>query len=498
VLKFNLKKSLSCLATLGLFVRPCLAVEPSQRSTEAATNSMSHAGQSFRQWQQGNIVSAIGEGEKAVRDNPDSPVALINLALMKQRATAYLEAISLYWRALQLMPDSWVPPLGIARCYILNGDESDGRQILDVMTEQKDRDFNWYYMTAKTWLEIDELPKAQSATEHAITLATQPEQKKAAEDLEFLVLLREGANDRAKTMQARVLANNSPHDPELFVRSAIALLEPNEPLEGEKLLSHAIENLTDSDTFLRLGSVFQGKADDCKSDQSNRSLWLNDAQAAYAHAIAIKPDSPDYHFAQASVYCSKGERSNAADELKKYSSYERNDILAPFLISKLVSSDRTVKDPVPVNFSLVTFNILGVTCSCHLSKLHGALRKIQGVAFISTPPQKPYTGSVLVDQSLTPTHEMLAACNDAALAAEVDPSGRPVNIKLELISEQPVSTVSEALRIAREIRFGSVLSFPKTYSDYLVRFQDVAPIMPPANHDTVTGVEAAATWNAPL
>src|SRR5262249_52440241 len=152
----------------------------------------------------------------------------------------------------------------------------------------------------------------------------------------------------------------------------------------------------------------------------------------------------------------------------------------------------------PLNLSRVNLKIIGLNCSCHLSKIHGALKKIPGVAFISTPPKKPFAATVLLDQSLTTTGEMLAQCNNDALLTELDSAGSSVKVKLEITSEEPVKSISAALEIARAIRFGPILSFQKTYSDYINRFQDVVPIMPVDDHDTIHGVESAANWNASI
>jgi tetratricopeptide (TPR) repeat protein len=502
-----LRKQLFSTAILGLLIRPCLAIE-SPRANQGGlkqdsngVNWIAHATLSYRQWQQGNVLTAIGEGEEALKLNPDSPVALINLALMKQRTKKYDEATSLYWQAAKVLPESWVPPLGMARCYILSHDEPSGREILRMMSEQNDRDFNWYYGTARTWLEIDDLSMAQETAKRATEVATLPDQRAAAENLRFLALLRADKSEQAKPLQQQVFRNNSPRDPEIYIRSALTLFSVNDPVAGKELLSCAIKNLTnvaDADAFLKLGTIFQGKADDSKGDQAHRVSWLENAQTAYAQAIVLMPDSPDYHFALAGVYSSEGDPSKAADELKKASSFERNDILSPFLISKLLASNPTVDDSTPVSLSLVRFKIVGLNCSCHLAKIHGVLRKINGVAFISTPPQKPYSGSVMVDQSLTPTHEMLAQCNNDALSPETDSAGHPVKVKLEMTSEEPVKSLNDAFKIARKIRFSPTLSFQKTYEDYMSRFQEVTPIMPVNNHDTMHGAKTATNWNVPL
>jgi len=511
---FNLIKQLIFAAILGLLAKQCLANELPLQPVDAQTQErktardnakpadwLTHAMLSYQQWQQGNTVDAMHEGEEAVKLNSENSTALINLALMKQRANQFDEAIALYWQAAQLIPESWVPPLGIARCFILNHNDADGRGTLEVMSEKTNGNFDWYYMTARTWLEIDDLNMAEKTAGQAVAASTKPGQRAAAENLQFLALMRAGKNDQAKLLQQKVLHNNLGRNSELYVRSALTLIPVDDPATGKDLLNKAIENLHDeatADSLLKLGTIFQDKAESRSCDKANRTLWLENAQTAYAQAVAKRPNAPDFHFALASIYSGEGERQKTADELKKFSSLERSDILAPFLLSKIAASTTQANEPVPLNLSLVKFKIDGLNCPCHLSKIHEVLRKTNGVVFISTPPQKPFSGFVLVDQSLTPARDMLARCSSNALSLKLDPQGHPIYFTLEMTSEEPVKSVTDALKIAKQIRFSPILTFQKTYSEYVTRFQEISPIMPLDSHDTASGIATAASWNVPL
>jgi tetratricopeptide (TPR) repeat protein len=561
----NCPKYLIVLVLLGLLSTPCSALEPigssvdsaTQESTghlkkdnsegiaspgqnEVSTNSDSwfgHAAKSYAFWQQGNKIEAIREEESAVKLNPANADLLTNLAIMKQDINAYGEAIDLYWRAARLAPNNWVAPLGITRCYILSGDESRGRKLLQMMSGQKDCDFQWYYMIAKTWLGLEDLSMTEQTVTKAVSVATKQEQKAAAENLLFLVLLKTNKLDKAKTLQEQVFHVDLPRVQETYVRAATTLLPINDPAAGKDLLKCADANLTtnqDASTFLKLGRVFMDKATDSKCASTDRAPWLDCAQAAYTQAIVLNPKSPDPHLALASVYTNKGDITAAVDELKKTMSLERLDILAGFLVSKLQNCQTAgTEETIPINLSLVKFKISGLTCACHLSRVQNALRNIKGVAFISTPPKKPYTGFVLVDQSQTPAREMLATCvqnyrpgerkpsavADKDLAekekaekylAEKDPAekaspekahpekAQPEKLQLEMVSEKPVRTVDGALKIAEDIRFGPIISFKQTYADHFNRFRDIEPIKPVDYTGTAPGVVTATNWPAPL
>jgi tetratricopeptide (TPR) repeat protein len=420
---------------------------------------------------------------------------------MKQRASDYDAAIELYWRAAKLLPDSWVPPLGIARCYILSKDETNSREILEMMSEQKLRDFNWYFGTAKTWLEIKNLTMAAATAKRAAEVASNPEQKAAAQNLQLLALLRAENVEKARALLEQVFFKDSPRDPELYVRAAALLLAVSDPSAGDRLLGSAIKNLskpTDAEVFLKLGTIFQDKADNTKLEKGQRDAWLQTAQTACAKATAMSPNSADYHFALAEVYSSEGEALKSSNELKKSSSIDPNDLLAPYLISKLLESNTAQNNATKLTLSLVKFKIDGLNCSCHLSKIHGALRALKGVAFISTPPQKPFTGLVLVDRTLTPPEEMISQCNNDIIPPENDPTGHPVKVRLEITSKEPINSISGALKIACAIRFGPTLSFDQTYSEYLDRFQEIKPIPPVEWRSTAGGTDSNLSWKEPL
>lgn len=463
---------------------------------------LEHAIKSYSMWRQGNILPAMSEGEIAIQLNPTSTVCLINLALMKQNARAYGEAIDLYRRAAELEPQNWVPPLGLARCYIMIGDLAKGRSALRAMSEQTGGNFDWYYMAAKTWLEISDLNMAEKSAARAIGVASSPEQQAAAENLLLLVLLRETKFAKAYFWQDKVFQHNQPREPELYVRAAMALLPINDPAKGKGFLNCAIKNLNsakDGDALFKLGRVFEDKAGDEACNAASRASWLEIAQAAYTQAIALNPKSADYHLAMASVFSSEGLPTGIVEELKMAMACDRRDIFAPFLIGKIANLPATGRQSaIPINLSLVHFNIQGLTCSCKLANVHAALRQFNNVAFISTPPQKPFSGLMLVDQSLMPAREMLDKCSQSALSPTPDSKATAVNYHLEMISEEPVSTVEAALKIADQVRFGPLLAFQKTFSDYLNRFQEVAPIMPVSTSGTASGIQSASSWSASL
>jgi len=463
---------------------------------------LAHATLAYSLWRQGMIFEATSQAETAVKLNPTSTVSLINLALMKQNANNYPEAISLYRRAATLAPDNWVPPLSISRCYMLGGDQAKGLKALHIMSKQTKRSFDWYYMIAKTCLEIEEVQLAETATTKAIRAATTQKQRAASENLRLLTLLRSNEFDKAKSLKDQVFHLNHPKEGELFVRTAATLLPATDPAAGKELLNCAIENLTavqDGDALLRLGRIFEDKAADQTCDNTRRASWLESAQVAFARAIVLSPKAVGYHLALAGALSSMGHWSDAAEEMQKNMASDQLDLISPFLITKIAGPEASDQEhPSSLKLSLVRFKIHGLTCSCHLSKIHGALRHFNNVVFISTPPQKPYSGLMLVDQSPTPVKEMLDTCSQNIFPARSDSKPVAPKVSLEMVSEEALTTIDATLKIAQDVRFGPILSFPKTFTEYFNRFKEVAPIMPVGDSSTAADIQTASSWNAPL
>lgn len=489
----NLLKQEKFAEAIG-FERQAISKDPS--------SWLSHAALSYSLWRQGNLYEAINEGETAVKLNPASPVSLINLALMKQNTGNYGEAVFLYRQAVKLAPRNWVPCLGISRCYILGGDQFNGLRALRAMADRPNCSFDWYYMTAKTCLEIDELSLSEKSVHKAVQAARDEQQKSAAENLYLLALLRASKFEKAKSLQETVFRHNQPKDPELYVRTAFTLLPAENPAAGKELLNCAINNLNtmqDAESLLKLGRVFEGKAKEPACDDACRMSWLDNAQSAYTQAIALNPKSADCHLALAGAFSTRRDLALTTDELKVIKSLDRVDLLAPFLLSKISKIEALDREhSVPVNLSLVRFNIEGLTCACKLSKIHGALRKFGGVVFISTPPKKPFSGLMLVDQSMMPARQVLDKSSVIASAPAPDSKEPALNVSLQMLSEEPITSVDAALRVAQDVRFAPVLSFAKTFAQHFNRFKEIAPIMPISELTVPSGIRVVSNWTAPL
>jgi tetratricopeptide (TPR) repeat protein len=466
------------------------------------SSGLAMAAMSFLNWKQGDIFKAINEGELAIKLEPDNPVFLINLGLMMQTTNNFQDAMTLYKRALKFTPENWVPILGTARCNLLNGAEAKGSSALKAMASRTGCNFGWYFMTAKTALENDQLEIAESASLKAIKLARTPQEKSAAGNIALLSMLRQDETEKAASLQKELLNDSPPTRAEVYVRMAISLLPLNDPGAGKALLKRAIENLKstpDSITFLKLGRAFEEKADDSSCTNDNRVIWLENARESYANAVAMVPNSSGYHFALGTALSKEGRFKDAVEEFKKTQALDQIDSFSPFLVLRvLVNKENTASQPAPTNLdlSLVKFSIDGLDCSCKVAKIQAALMTFPEVVFINTPSTKPYGGQILVTKT-TSVDDLLKRASDLAMVKIADPKG--VKIKIQRITEEPVATLDAAFKVVGSLKFGPTGIFEKTYMDYINRFKDISPIIPVPESSTAYGdIKKGDPWPIPL
>jgi tetratricopeptide (TPR) repeat protein len=428
------------------------AMELEEKASKAAPkNWRAHAFLSFLQWQQGNAPDAIVEGQKAVRYAPQNPTALINLAHMFQALESYPDAIPLYEQAHKVAPDNWVPPVCLSRCYAKSNQSEMALQVLNEMAQQNNKSFDWNFQLGNAYLLLDKPSLAIPLLKTALSAASTIAEKSICSSQLLLGLLRDNQISEAKPLADLVLSEYKTTNPELYVRTAAVILPATSPDSGAKLLKTAIENLAntqDSDGFFRLGKVFEERG------------WLDNAQDAFNQAVELNPGQSQYHQALAGVLWRKGKTSEAEKELAEARSYDRTDQLAPYLVSKAKANS--------TNLSAVHFSVNGATCGCQVTRIGEALPRISGVIFANVLALKPYSGIILIDQNQVSVKDVFAKCPQLAFpAADLkDP------ITFDIQSEEKVSSLDKAIRIAQAAKYGDILQFPKA--------MDLLPPVPPS------------------
>jgi tetratricopeptide (TPR) repeat protein len=427
-----------------------------------------HAALSYMYWQQGNAPDAIIEGQKAVRYAPQNAIALINLAHMHQALESHSDAIPLYERAAQADPHNWVPPVCLSRCYAKGHQSEKALQILNDMAKQSGESFSWYFQLGNAYLIMDKHDLAISPFTTAVSLAETPTEKNAASTRLFLALLRDNQIARARPMQEHIFSDFRPDDSELYARTAAQLLRNSEPESGQQLLKFALENLratNDSDGFFRLGKIFEQKAVEVSTDNKLRQGWLDNAETAFQQAIELNPGQAKYHLALAATLWQKTKTQEAANELREASSFNRFDPLAPYLMASFTGSNSASPKLVAVNFG-----INGLTCGCHITKITEGFSKIEAVVFANISALKPYSGTILVDESVMPLKEVFEKCPQLAFGSS---EALKEPITFEVKSQENLTSLDAAVRIALNAKDGDVLKYPRP-------FDLLPPVMPEA------------------
>jgi len=435
---------------------------------------LAHESLSYFSWLQGDVVRATAEAQRAAVLGPDQEIVFTNLGQIYEQLYQYSNAIPEYDRATKIAPDDWIPWIGLARCFVLNNNARDGYAVLRHMESQEGQRFDWYYQIGRTYLHMDRADLAVVPLSKAKSLATTKQQKSDAAVQDLLALLRNNQKPRVRTTADDIFNTYHPQDHELYIRGASLLLTPVDPVSGKRFLKMSMKNLTsakDSDAFFKVGQIFDDKADTVSYDADARRQWLNNAESAYRHAIALDPIRGSYHLALAGTLDRQLKAAEVVEELTNAQSLDSTDKLAPFLLSgsKIGHDDKGLESQPDVkkecfhniNLSEVRFNIDGVDCGCKMKLIQNALEKVSGVTLVSIVSEKPYRGKMLIDQSVTPIHDALLQALKTVFPFEYKDKTRTPGIKAGMYSCRPVQSTAEAVILARSMRNGDPLQFAK-------------------------------------
>jgi tetratricopeptide (TPR) repeat protein len=446
------------------------------------TDWLPHATLSYFQWYSGQIPAAVSEAKLAATLAPGIEGLETNTGQMALALGDCQTAIPAFERATKIAPDDWAPWLGLVSSHRSAGHPERALACLREMMVQNNKTFEWFYQISEISLQIDEPKLADEAATKALSLAITPEQKSASSAQLLLALLRDNQLDRAKALMDHVFNECHPDNVELYLRCATMLLPVEDPLAGQKFLDCAVENLNDKlngNGFFRLGSILEEKARDAANDDTKFGAWTDNAERAYRRAVELAPDRAIYHLALASTLNRKGKMSEMTEELSKAQSLDKFDPLAPFLLARLKSVKSyqdhasgqipikaTEDQPVNIKLTKVDFKINGLSCGCKLSNVRMALTQFNGVAFVATFNQKPYRGTMLIDESTAAINDAFSQCTknafptDPAVTSSMPEATQPA-VTLEVESRQPGINVRDAIRLELTAKVGDFRGFPR-------------------------------------
>ncbi|MBP9094709.1 tetratricopeptide repeat protein [bacterium] len=442
---------------------------------------LAHETMSCSMWRQANLYEAIREGKEACRLAPENAVVLINLGLMLQATDDSDAAIACYERAGRIDRANYLPYLGIARCWIIKGDEAKGIKLLEDMSSRQDAGFDWYYAAAQTCLKIKQNDLAERLIRSAMSAATAPEQLANARNSLFLIELRRNRLEQARELYKKVFDDCPPTEAEIYVRAASAVLKTDDPASGKVLLSCATKNLKtiqDSKAFFMLGRIFQDKVREVSARGRAKDLkarWLVVSRDAYSQAIVMAPKVSEYVLARADVLMQEGKLSEMFADLKAARDLSNVDPLPSFILDNLTEgSSANIVRLKRTKLVKAKLSIAGLSCDCHLSKFLGTMRNNNGVAFISASGRKVFSGEIIYAPSIISIDDLISKTREEFFKV-LPPKKSAEPLSIAVLAEEPVAGLADVFKQSCEARHGPVVSFQESLVDYYNRFNDIQP-----------------------
>ncbi len=421
-----------------------------------------HSALSIMEWRRNRYDIALKEAQAAAKLAPENETAVLNYAQMSQQLGYYETSIPLFRKAIKVSSSNWAPRIGLMQCLVSSARADEARAVLDQMSGKTDADFDWWYQLANSYSKLDKPKQAAAAAQKALAVASSAEQKASAIASLFIDLIRANEIDRARAIEDDVF-KGKPKDDEVYVRAAADLYPVTDPVRGRNLISAAIDNcLPNTEGYYRIGEVFEQKADTHSGDLNYRDAWLDNAEVAYRAAIKGSPTNAKYYLALAAIFDRMGRTEEMVAMLTKAKVLDSSDALAPYLVSrvKLANNDLAgrlrekltgaAEKPYQLNLAKTDFQVDNLHCNCRLTALQVQIKQQIGIKFVAiTNREKPFKGTLLVDQSFGTTKAFETIEKREA-------------VRLEVVSSEPVHTVSEAIKISQNLRDLGQLS--KTWS----------------------------------
>lgn len=422
---------------------------------------LAQASLSYHSWQLGDNYAAIRAGMEAAKYNPNSLLALSNLACMEEALGSQRDALVLYERLSKIAPHDPGGGIGQARCYANTDNRERAISILREMSLRNRDSFDWNYQLGQTLLRLNEPVAAAEAATRAVDCTENQSMQAKAKALLLLSLIVSNQTSKAEALAPDVFDNCHPTRHEVFVRAAEKLCQVTKPESGEKILTSALANLSDSEDaegFFKLGRVFQNKAAYVSFDRHKYSRWQHLAGEAYKTALDKDKMQFRYYVAYAGVLAQQQKFDEATQALQDAQKMMPTDSLTTQLLA-------AARQKQTFNSLKARFSTKGINCTCHFGRIEQELTKVKGVSFAAISRVEPFEGVMLVDRTTSPVQVMntcktnLTGGPETKLFKEID---------FKILSCHPVSGAEEATRIAQDATVGD----PLLYFDYL-------PLTPP-------------------
>ncbi|MBS1957256.1 MAG: hypothetical protein JST89_23920 [Cyanobacteria bacterium SZAS-4] len=375
----------------------------------------------------------------------DAARQLVNKAVVLQSAGRQLQAIAYFEKAKALDSNNWHASLGLAKSLMLLDRRLESIAILHNMYAQSGTNFEREYQLGQAFLFYNQPALAVETASRAMQLARTSDEKSRSLQQLFLSCIRDNQEQRARDLQRQVLEECKPTDEQVYIRAA-TIASPLTPETSMELLKAAMLNLNkpeNSGTFFRLAQIFDKKTEFVQYDRTKYSAWLRNSDAAYKQAFNVDPSPSLYRLALANNAAKQGHESELITELLAAHESNMQDQLPGYLLSKLKPMEvatTNLSGALPqaaVNLTQVKLAIEGLHCSCKRSMIINSFKQTRGIILTTISPKFPFVGTVLVDESMISTNDMLSKIANKPLP----------EFNYKLISTKPIKSAQEALQV---------------------------------------------------
>jgi len=270
----------------------------------------------------GAVGSAVQHLERAMTAAPQGIVLAVTLAQVKMQQKDFKGAEEVLKKACENSPksaDAWAV---LGRFYVSQKRYAEAQQSLQqALALQPDHEWSWMTLAILN----NATGRKQEAEQDFKKLADLPDP--LLKGLYGNFLFEEGRKDEAVKEFER-LAGKDPADRTARTRVIAAYQATNRVADAEKLLSDALKkNPKDLDALLQRGEIYLGAGK------------YTEAETDLNQVVHLKPDSPEVHYAKASLSRARGARLVERQELSEALRLNSSFLPARLELAKSIMSE---------------------------------------------------------------------------------------------------------------------------------------------------------------
>ncbi|HEY9772908.1 MAG TPA: tetratricopeptide repeat protein [Planktothrix sp.] len=371
-----------------------------KQAIEAAPNYwLPHAGLAYMlQKTRHSPFEALREATESVRTRHPA-VADSNTARLFESIHMFQPAVVEYRKAMKAEPDAWLNDLGLADCYIIQGQQDEAKKALAELSPAALSQFDCLAATSTRYLAIPDYSKAKELLTKAVELAPNAQDKQDATDLLYSAAFKSDDNELLSKLQPQVSKELTQQSPAQVFGGKARLASI--PTDIDFILSDvaAVQSPAPEDTFYAVGLECLKKAD---TDSANKAQWLAKANQAFRNAsirnsamkyqlavIAVADERKDFDGLTQALQSLKDSVPTDTPTLLKLGEMDPKDIpalVAAYQKRNLLEAYALRKDPqngdlYDTTAKTLRIKLLKPSCTCHARAIGTAMGQEPGAIF---------------------------------------------------------------------------------------------------------------------